>query len=108
MGERQFGSGPTTLVVSAADTEEPPQTKTVESGCKLETNQLMNTKQKILTILALIVFSATGSSFGMIGETREQVLQDAQRHKDTAGIYNVNSATVVVLYRDGSDINHVF
>ena len=70
----------------------------------------MKTKQKILTSLALVIFSTiiTPSANAWIGETREQVLQDARRDKDTAGIYNVNSATVVVLYRDGSDINHVF
>lgn len=70
----------------------------------------MNKYQKILTVAALIAFGAVGtpSARAWIGETRDQVIRDAKQDKDTTKIVDVNSATVVVLYRDGSDIKHVF
>ena len=73
IGERQFRSGQTKLVVSAADTEEPMKPTT------------MKTKSKRLAGVSTLFIIATlvlaSSAFGMIGQTPDQVIQDARREK---------------------------
>ena len=52
MGERQFRSGQTKLVVNAADTEEPPQTK----------NQNMKTLTKLTLAVTMLLASVALSN----------------------------------------------
>ena len=75
--------------------------------------KIMNKYQKILTIVALIAFSAIMalSAQGMIGQTPDQVIAGARKDRDTVKIYNAsfsNLPEVYVDYKDGSTIRHTF
>ena len=70
----------------------------------------MNKYQKILTIVALVAFSASAAE-AMIGQTPDQVTEGAQRDRDTVKIYRATYGglpEVYVDYRDGATIRHTF